>query len=97
MDERNPVEFTCSASGYPVPILNWYRNGVPFNYDQTRVTLSEPTTELYSTDRGDMYLVSRNLTLDNTMDNDSDTYTCVASNVAANVTQDFDLVVQGED
>ena len=41
-------------------------------------------------------VVSRSLTLDNTVDTDSGTYTCAASNVAANMTQDFELIVQGE-
>ena len=74
------------------------RNGVPFI--NTRVTLSNPTMpELYSTDGGNIYFVSRNLTLANTMDADSGTYTCVASNgnaVTPNVTQDFELFVNGK-
>lgn len=99
MNERSPVKFTCSASGYPVPVLSWYRNGVSFNYDQIRVTLSEPTTELYSTDGGDMFLVSRNLTLDNTMDADTGTYTCVASVgniVHPKIERSFQLFVRGK-
>ena len=71
------------------------RNGMPFS--NARVTLSDPTMpELYSTDGG---LVSRNLTLANTMDADSGTYTCVASNgnaVTPSDTQDFELFVNGK-
>lgn len=99
MNESNHVMFTCSASGHPVPVLSWYRNGVLFNYDQTRVTLSEPTTELYSTDGGDMFLVSRNLTLNNTMDADTGTYTCVASVkdiVHPRIERNFQLFVRGK-
>ena len=66
-------------------------------FSNSRVTISEPTMpELYSTDGGNIYFVSRNLTLDNTMDADSGTYTCVASNgnaVTPNVTQNFELFV----
>ena len=73
------------------------RNGVPFS--NSRVTLSDPTMpELYSTDGGNIYFVSRNLTLDNTTDADSGIYTCVASNgnaVTPSVTQDFELFVNG--
>ena len=73
------------------------RNGVPFS--NTRVTLSNPTMpELYPTDSGNIFLVSRNLTLANTMDADSGTYTCVASNgnaVTPSDTQDFELFVNG--
>ena len=55
--------------------------------------------ELYSTDGGNIYFISRSLTLDNTMDADSGTYTCVASNgnaVTPSVTQDFELFVNGK-
>jgi len=71
---------------------------VPFS--NTRVTLSDPTMpELYSTVRGNIYFVNRNLTLNNTMDADSGAYTCVASNgnaVTPSVTQDFELFVNGK-
>ena len=97
VNETDPVIFTCSATGIPPPEIAWMRNGVPFS--NSRITLSDPTIpELYLTDGGNIYLVSRNLTLDNTMDTDSGTYTCVASNenaVTPNVTQDFELFVNG--
>ena len=93
VNETDPVTFTCSATGIPPPEITWIRNGVPFS--NTRVTLSNPTMpELYSTDG-----VSRNLTLANTVDADSGTYTCVASNgnaVTPNDTQDFELFVNGK-
>ena len=98
MNETDPVTFTCSATGIPPPEITWIRNGVPFS--NTRVTLSNPTMpELYPTDGGNIFLVSRNLTLANTMDADSGTYTCVASNgnaVTPNDTQDFELFVNGK-
>ena len=69
-------------------------------FSNSRVTLSNPTMpELYSTDGGNTYFVSRNLTLDNTKDADSGTYTCVASNgnaVTPSVTQEFELFVNGK-
>jgi len=75
---------------------------VPFNYDQAtnvRVTLSDPMIpELHSTNKGDIFLVSRTLTLGNTMDADTGTYTCVASNgndVQPRAEQEFQLFVQG--
>ena len=97
VNEADPVTFICSATGIPPPEITWMRNGVPFSNPQ--VTLSNPTMpELHSTDGGNIYFVSRNLTLANTMDADSGTYTCVASNgnaVTPTVTQDFELIVQG--
>ena len=102
VNEFHPVIFTCLATGYPPPVLSWYRNGVPFNYDQTntRITLSDPTIpEPYSSNGGDIFLVSRNLTLDNTVDTDSGVYTCQASNgITVNpiVEQDFQFFVRGK-
>jgi len=97
VNETDPVIFTCSVTGIPPPEVTWMRNGVPFS--NSRVTLSDPTMpEFYLTDGGNIYFVSRNLTLDNTMDADSGTYTCVASNenaVTPNVTQGFELSVNG--
>ena len=98
VNETCQVNFTCSATGIPPPEITWMRNGVPFS--NTRVTLSNPTMpELYPTDSGNIFLVSRNLTLANTMDADSGTYTCVASNgnaVTPSDTQDFELFVNGK-
>ena len=98
VNESDPVIFMCSATGIPPPEITWMRNGIPFS--STRVILTDSTMpEFYSTDNGSIYIVSRNLTLDNTMDADSGTYTCVASNgnaVTPSVTQDFELLVIGK-
>ena len=100
VNENDPVTFTCSATGIPPPEITWMRNGAPFDQSNTQVTLSDPTIpKLFSTGGGNIYLVSRNLTLDNTMDADSGTYTCVAFNgnaVDPTDTQNFELFVRGE-
>ena len=100
VNENDPVTFTCSATGIPPPEITWMRNGAPFDQSNTRVTLSDPTMpELFTTGGGNIYLVSRNLTLDNTMDTDSGTYTCVASNgnaLTPTDMQNFELFVRGE-
>ena len=73
------------------------RNGAPFNQSNTQVTVSD--SELFRTGGGNIYFVSRNLTLDNTMDVDSGTYTCVASNgnaVDPTDMQNFEVFVRGE-
>ena len=65
-----------------------------------RIILGNPSdAEVFPTSGGNIYFVSRNLTINNTRDSDSDTYTCVASNgnaVTPSVTQDFELFVNGK-
>ena len=100
VNETDPVIFMCSATGIPPPEITWMRNGVLLdeNVDPC-ISLSNPSDpEAFPTTGGGIYLVSRNLTISNTRHNDSDTYTCVASNgnaVTPSVTQNFELVVQG--
>ena len=98
VNENDPVTFTCSATGIPPPEITWMRNGIVLNESvDSRISLSNPSDlETVSTGGGNISSVSRSLTISSTRDNDSGTYTCVASNAAANVTQDFELVVQGE-
>ena len=96
VNETDSVIFVCVVVGIPAPSISFYRNGgIVDESTDMRITLtdnSEPQDFL--TSGGTVFLVSRNLTLENTTDTDSGTYTCAASNVA--VTRDFELIVQGE-
>ena len=98
VNETDSVTFVCMVVGIPAPSISFYRNGGIIDQStDMRITLtdnSEPQDFL--TSGGTVFLVSRNLTLDNTMDTDSGTYTCAASNVAANMTRHFEQIVQGE-
>ena len=99
VNETDSVTFICVVAGIPAPSISFYQSGTLLDQStDQRITLSdnsEPQDFLTST--GTVFRVSRNLTISNTTDDDSGTYSCVASNAAANVTQDFDLVVQGEE
>ena len=98
VNETDSVTFVCVVVGIPAPSISFYRNGTLLSQStDQRITLTDNSgPQEFQTATGTVFHITRNLTLDNTRDNDSGTYTCVASNAAANVTQDFELVVQGE-
>ena len=63
----------------------------------SRLTLGEPSQMMIPTPAGNIYQVERTLTF-NTNGSDTDTYTCMASNINAvqpNATRNFTLFVQG--
>ena len=98
VNETDSVTFVCVVVGIPPPNIGFYQNGTLLNQStDQRITLTD-NSELqdFQTATGTVFHVNRSLTLDNTTDADYGTYTCVAFNAAANVTQDFELVVQGE-
>ena len=92
----DPVTFECIATGIPPPTIQWFRDGVLLS---SRVTLSEPSPTMVPAPMGTgmIYQVERTLTFVTTA-NDTDAYTCEASNinvVQPTATQNFTLFVQG--
>ena len=101
VNENDPVTFTCSATGIPPPEITWIRSGVVLDESvDLRISLSNPSdSATVPTTGGNISSVSRNLTINNTMDGDSDTYTCVDSNgntVTPSVTKIFSIFVNGK-
>ena len=99
VNEAAHVTFICVVVGIPAPKISFYKNGILLDrITDQRITLTDNSVPLdFLTSNGTVFLVIRILTLDNTMDADSGTYSCVASNAVTNVTQDFELFVQGKE
>ena len=103
VDQFSAATFDCSAAGIPAPVITWLRvyengttEGLILDIDP-RVNLSVPEEDRqYNLEgRGVVTQVNRTLTLARTLDGDSGTYRCMASNAAGSEMQDLQLVVQG--
>jgi len=106
------VTFECIATGIPPPTIQWFRGGMLLTPEgmlgngqslvstgelNSRLTLGEPSQMMIPTPAGRIYRVERTLTF-STNGSDTDTYTCMASNINAVqpiATQNFTLFVQG--
>jgi hypothetical protein len=99
VDQFTSAIFDCSAAGIPPPMISWvrvYDNGTTAGLTTAmdpRVMLGLEEDSGYDLDT--VTRVNRTLNLSSTLDSDSGTYRCIASNVAGSDTQDFELVVQG--
>ena len=102
VDRDNSVTFECEATGIPPPIIIWYKNGMEFsNTTNSRVTLSQHSVPTAIMDgNGEMvyYSINRTLTLWMSEDEDSDSYECMASNLATpgEASMEFTLIVQSK-
>ena len=96
VNETELYNLTCDATGVPAPMtFIWLKDGVVQNYtvDTEWISISEAST---ATSDGDILSVSQILTINSTVDEDSGTYTCVASNgVGNNASVTVQLIVQG--
>ena len=98
VDERNSVIFECTATGIPAPEITWLKDGVELNStSDPRITFGAASDPMaVSRDDAETVLkVTRNLTLANTVDEDSGSYVCMAANVAGKCNDTFEVIVQG--
>ena len=95
VNEGMSVTFTCNATGIPAPTIMWFRNNAEFNTTtNSRVRINDPTDPvIVSSPTGNVSSVSRGLMISDTMDPDSGTYSCVASNGVGSIEQEFELFV----
>uniref|UniRef100_A0A8C6YIL3 Hemicentin 1 n=1 Tax=Nothoprocta perdicaria TaxID=30464 RepID=A0A8C6YIL3_NOTPE len=75
--EKNPISLTCEASGIPLPLITWLKNGWPVTANSSVRILSG----------------GRTLRLTHTSVEDAGQYTCVVTNAAGEARKDFDLSV----
>ena len=100
VDQFTPAEFDCSAAGIPPPTISWVRvfeNGSMMELMESRINLTDSVQDDdYELEgRGVVSQVNRTLMLTRSVDSDSGMYRCIATNVAGDDMQDFELVVQG--
>ena len=106
-NEGNSATFRCVAYGIPAPSISWRRlstNQTLNSVNDSRIVVGDPTvvTVFQSAASGDVEQVERTLTLNNTQDEDSGSYECVASNMVGSGgetdsdQQEFQLYVRGE-
>ena len=93
------VTFMCIAIGIPPPDIQFVINDTLLDLQfNDHFSLMDPTTETMDiTDRRDyVSVVMRQLLLNPVHDEDSNNYTCLATNVNGNDSVEFELVVKGE-
>ena len=97
VNETFSVTFNCSATGIPPPTIQWLKNNSILNVtaNSSRFLLGNATV---SETPGEVSMVTRMLTINNAMETDNGTYTCVANNsaVSGEDQEDFELYVQSK-
>jgi hemicentin len=77
--ENNRVVLPCPARGTPLPKIRWYKNGIPLSGNEI----------------GERVMPDGSLQLEHARANNTGRYTCLAENVAGNVSHIIELIVYG--
>ena len=86
-NEEDTANFSCQATGEPVPTISWYFNGtLLMNGMEHMITMMSLNTTT----------ISSTLTIMNVQSSDVGTYTCNATNVVSSDTTSGVLTVNGE-
>lgn len=78
------------AQGNPLPVLTWFREGIPINESSDERISITLVQNLEAT------RISSTISIEDTIPSDSGQYICIASNDAGNVTAFFDVTVNGK-
>ena len=91
---------TCNATGLPLPEIDFYIGDILLNSTVIPfISITDPINDSYANDNITVYLATRSLVITNTSDEDSNNYTCVATNInriQPSVSVQFELIVNGE-
>ena len=89
----------CSATGIPAPAVQFYLGDTLLDSKfNERYSLQPPVTGITDISGGGdiVSLVTRQLRISSTLDEDSNSYSCVATNTNGNDSVEFELIVWGE-
>ena len=81
------VNFTCQATGEPVPTISWYFNDVPVNMSTDKHNISTMSVNVTS--------INSRLIVKSVESSDVGTYTCKATNILSNDISSGVLSVNG--
>ena len=94
LEERDDIILNCTASGLPSPSIEWYRGTRLLIGTEDRTTITPETTSMNA---DGLYIVDSTLTISPSDRDDSDTYSCVATNTVLGATRtdsvDFNVTV----
>lgn len=94
LEERENIVLNCTARGLPAPTIEWYRGTRLLTGAEDRTTITPGATSM---DADGLYIVDSTLTISPSDRDDSDTYSCVATNTVLDTTRtdsvDFNVTV----
>lgn len=94
LEDRDDIVLNCTASGLPAPTIEWYRGTRLLTGAEARTTITPEATVM---DADGRYIIDSTLMISPSDRDDSDTYSCVATNTVLGTTRtdtvDFNVTV----
>ena len=89
LEQTDDIVLNCTASGLPAPTIAWYRGTTRLTGAEERTTIAPGTS---SVDEDGLYIVDSILTISPSNRDDSDMYSCEATNTVLGATRTDTLV-----